>query len=79
MSAIRDTDTDIATATDMGVMEITLEEAWADFAFKTRLYMHMEPDEFFRRLDAGEYNDELDEPESAVPFLARMGSSLRGV
>lgn len=77
MGAIPETNTDAEA--DTGVIELTLEEAWADFAYKTRLYMRMEPDEFLRRLDAGEYDDELDEPESDVPFLARMGSSLRGV
>lgn len=79
MSAIPDTGTDTDSDTDTGVIEFTLEEAWADYAYKTRLYMDMEPDEFFRRLDAGEYNEIIDDPENDILYLAQLGNGLRSL
>ncbi len=75
MSATPETDTE----TEPTVIEFTLQEAWADFAYKTRLYMGMEPDEFFRRLDAGEYNETIDDPENDILYLAQLGNGLRSL
>lgn len=59
--------------------EFTPEEAWADFADKTREALGIEPDEFLRRLDAGEYNDILDDPEHGILYLMLLGRGLRSL
>lgn len=44
------------------IIEMTLEESRADFDAKAREWLGISGDEFLRRLDAGEYDEILDDP-----------------
>lgn len=44
------------------VRDLTPEEAKADFDAKARQLLGISGEEFLRRLDAGEYDDVLDDP-----------------
>lgn len=45
-----------------GVKELTVEEARAYFDAQARRLVGMSGEEFLRRLDAGEFDDLIDEP-----------------
>ena len=45
-----------------GVKELTAEEARAHFDAQARRLLGMSGEEFLRRLDAGEFDDQVDQP-----------------
>lgn len=76
MVATPETDTVPASIEVPEMTEFTPEEAQADFAYKTRMSLGIEPEEFFQRLNAGEYNDIIDDPENDIIYLMILGRGL---
>lgn len=61
------------------VVELTPEEAWAGFDHACRRRLGMSGEEFVRRLDAGDFDDIVDDPinHPGYSFLAMLSLSVR--
>ncbi len=62
---------------DVGVIELTPEQAWAEFDAEVRETLGISAMEFARRLDAGEYGDPDDDP--TIMWLAFAFDGMRGL
>jgi hypothetical protein len=61
------------------VVDLTPEEAWAEFDAMTRRHLGVPGQEFLRLLDAGEYEAVIDDPVNHrwVGYLAQLSLSVR--
>ena len=61
------------------IIELSPEEEWAHFDAVARKRLGMTGEEFLRRLDAGEFNEIVDDPINYrwVGYLAALSRSVR--
>ena len=61
------------------VVELRPEEAWADFDVQCRRRLGMSGEEFVRRLDAGDFDEIVDDPinHPGYSFLAMVSGVVR--
>ena len=61
------------------IIELTPDEAWADFDAMAQKHLDMTGEEFLRRLDAGEFAEIVDDPANhpRVGILAQLSLSVR--
>lgn len=61
------------------VRMLTAEESWADFDGFARKHLGISGEEFLARLDAGEYDDVIDDPadHSAIVYLGALSRGVR--
>ena len=71
--------TEQETETLPPIVELSPEESWADFDEATRTRLGLTGEEFLRRLDAGEFNEIIDDPINHrwVGYLAQLSRSVR--
>jgi len=71
--------TDIDPTTLPPIVELSPEEAWADFDATARLRLNVTGEEFLRGLDAGEYEPIIDDPMNHpwVGYLAQLSRYVR--
>ena len=69
----------IEQPTASAVRVLSPEEEWASFDAQTRRRLGITGDEFLRRLDAGEFDDIIDDPinHPGVAYLALLSRSVR--
>jgi hypothetical protein len=71
------TNSDIAAAP--AIVEFTREESWADFDAIASERLGLSGEEFLRRLDAGEFEEIVDDPINHpwVGYLAQLSAYVR--